>query len=67
VRPPALSELRVFNSEKLFRRLRDWNGRGAQQLNSELTLDFSGAPLFAVFAKGGCFRVFLFPCFCSFG
>jgi len=33
-----------------------------QSLNSELALDFSGAPLFAMSAKGGCFRVILFPC-----
>jgi hypothetical protein len=32
-------------------------------LNSELPLDFSGAPLFAVFAKGECFSVSSFSVF----
>jgi hypothetical protein len=33
--------------------------RVAHPLNSELALDFSGAPPFAVLAKGGCFGFFL--------
>jgi len=39
------------------RRRNQW--RVAHPLNSELALDFSGAPRFAVVAKGGCLGFFL--------
>jgi hypothetical protein len=69
VRPPRADVVEGTNAgtknvnddpfSEVFGRVGGW----PHPLNSELLLDFSGAPLFAVFAKGGCFSVCSFSVF----
>jgi len=62
LRIKRLTLIHVFHFSEIFTGI---IRRVAHPLNSELASDFSGAPLFAMSAKGGCFRVVLFPVLCS--